>query len=122
MIATTCPDGSGTPSLSLGICARVLPQRPIHQVKKAYCKLALIHHPDKNQQCKVAAARFLEIADAYEVTTLKPLTCCHRQLYEAVPTLPSILLSVVIHDLLGHRLRYETQGMYGLKIYISGVK
>ena len=38
------------------------------QVKKAYRKLALQHHPDKNQGNAAAAERFKEVTAAYEVS------------------------------------------------------
>jgi hypothetical protein len=37
------------------------------EVKKAYRKLALEHHPDRNPGDPQAAARFIEIAEAYEI-------------------------------------------------------
>ncbi len=37
------------------------------EIKKAYRKLAMIHHPDKNQGDKKAEAKFKEIVEAYEV-------------------------------------------------------
>lgn len=37
------------------------------EIKKAYRKLALVHHPDKNQGNEVSAERFKEITAAYEV-------------------------------------------------------
>ncbi|KAI5200793.1 TPR-like protein [Aureobasidium subglaciale] len=36
------------------------------QIKKAYRKLAIIHHPDKNQGDEAAADRFKDIGEAYE--------------------------------------------------------
>ncbi|KAF2091557.1 TPR-like protein [Saccharata proteae CBS 121410] len=36
------------------------------QIKKAYRKLAIIHHPDKNQGDEEAAERFKDIGEAYE--------------------------------------------------------
>ncbi|MEJ2539677.1 MAG: molecular chaperone DnaJ [Gemmatimonadota bacterium] len=37
------------------------------EIKKAYRRLALRHHPDRNQGSKDAEARFKEITEAYEV-------------------------------------------------------
>ena len=37
------------------------------EVKKAYRKLAMQHHPDRNQDNKEAAEKFKEICEAYEV-------------------------------------------------------
>ncbi|KAK6006174.1 hypothetical protein QM012_006584 [Aureobasidium pullulans] len=37
-----------------------------NQIKKAYRKLAIIHHPDKNQGDEAAADRFKDIGEAYE--------------------------------------------------------
>ena len=37
------------------------------EIKKAYRRLALQHHPDRNQGSKEAEARFKEITEAYEV-------------------------------------------------------
>ncbi|KAF2139534.1 uncharacterized protein K452DRAFT_327997 [Aplosporella prunicola CBS 121167] len=36
------------------------------QIKKAYRKLAIVHHPDKNQGDEAAAERFKDIGEAYE--------------------------------------------------------
>lgn len=36
------------------------------EIKKAYRKLALQYHPDKNQGDKIAEAKFKEISAAYE--------------------------------------------------------
>jgi curved DNA-binding protein CbpA len=45
------------------------PSATIPEIKKAYRKLALQFHPDKNQQDTYAAAQFSEIKEAYEVLT-----------------------------------------------------
>lgn len=37
-----------------------------HGIKKAYRKLAIIHHPDKNQGNKEAEERFKDISEAYD--------------------------------------------------------
>ncbi len=45
------------------------PSATIPEIKKAYRKLALQYHPDKNQNGPYAAAQFTEIKEAYEVLT-----------------------------------------------------
>ena len=37
------------------------------EIKKAYRKMALKHHPDKNPDDKLAEEKFKEAAEAYEV-------------------------------------------------------
>ena len=37
------------------------------EIKKAYRKLALQYHPDKNPDDKEAAEKFIEAAESYEV-------------------------------------------------------
>jgi DnaJ homolog subfamily C member 7 len=37
-----------------------------HEIKRAYRKLAIVHHPDKNPGDEAAAERFKDIGEAYE--------------------------------------------------------
>jgi curved DNA-binding protein CbpA len=43
------------------------PSASVQEIKKAYRKLALQYHPDKNADDKYAAAQFAEIKEAYEI-------------------------------------------------------
>lgn len=45
------------------------PSATMLEIKKAYRRLALQYHPDKNQHDPYAAAQFSEIKEAYEVLT-----------------------------------------------------
>ncbi|HVZ55408.1 MAG TPA: DnaJ domain-containing protein [Chitinophagaceae bacterium] len=45
------------------------PSASLHDIRKAYRKLALRYHPDKNPEDPYAATRFGEIKEAYEVLT-----------------------------------------------------
>ncbi|MEO7924435.1 MAG: J domain-containing protein [Chitinophagaceae bacterium] len=43
------------------------PSATLPEIKKAYRRLALLYHPDKTQNDRYAAARFVDIKEAYEV-------------------------------------------------------
>lgn len=45
------------------------PSATVADIKKAYRRLALLHHPDKHNNDPLAAAQFAEIKEAYEVLT-----------------------------------------------------
>ena len=47
----------------LGVSRTVTPE----EIKKAYRKLAVQHHPDKHKGDKKAEEKFKEIGEAYEV-------------------------------------------------------
>jgi len=42
---------------------------PIEKIRKAYRKLALLYHPDRNQNNPEASAKFIMISKAYECLT-----------------------------------------------------
>lgn len=42
---------------------------PIERIKKAYRKLALLYHPDRNPDNPEASAKFIMISKAYECLT-----------------------------------------------------
>lgn len=44
-------------------------EAPVNKIKKAYRKLALEHHPDKNRNNPEAGAKFIQISKAYECLT-----------------------------------------------------
>ena len=48
---------------SLGVSRDASPA----EIKKAYKKLAMKHHPDRNQGDKASEAKFKELSEAYEV-------------------------------------------------------
>lgn len=45
----------------------VAPDATVDEIKKAYRKLAMKHHPDKNEGNKASEAKFKEISAAYEI-------------------------------------------------------
>jgi len=47
----------------------VSPSASLHEIKKAYRRLAQLYHPDKNDNDRYAAAQFAVIKEAYEVLT-----------------------------------------------------
>lgn len=62
------------------------PRATLADIKKAYRKLALLHHPDRNNESKTAQARFDLIKEAYETLTntdLKDLYLQKRWLHQA---------------------------------------
>lgn len=42
-------------------------------IKRAYKKLALKHHPDRNKGSEDAAKKFKEVSEAYEVLSVSPI-------------------------------------------------
>lgn len=45
------------------------PSATLPEIKKAYRRLALLHHPDKTGNDPYSAAQFSDIKEAYEVLT-----------------------------------------------------
>jgi curved DNA-binding protein CbpA len=48
---------------------QIQPNSTLAEIKQAFRRLALIHHPDKNPNDKYAEVQFKEIKEAYEVLT-----------------------------------------------------
>ena len=48
---------------------QIPPHADLQEIKQAYRKLAMQHHPDKNENDLYSAAQFNEIKEAYEVLT-----------------------------------------------------
>lgn len=56
----------------------VSPRASQADIKTAYFKLSMLYHPDRNQGCKVASAKFQDIKAAYETLSNHKL----RRLYD----------------------------------------
>jgi molecular chaperone DnaJ len=59
-------------------------QASVEEIKKAYRKLALKHHPDRNPGSKDAEERFKDIAEAYDVLSDSKKRAEYDQLRDAV--------------------------------------
>jgi len=74
---TTNPNSLSSPTVKLKDYYTILevpPSASLDEVKKAYRRLALLYHPDTNNNDVYASAQFAEIKEAYETlsnTTLK---------------------------------------------------
>lgn len=42
----------------------------IHEIKKAYRKMSLVYHPDKNQDDPLASVKFIGISKAFKALTI----------------------------------------------------
>ena len=62
---------------------QVPPSATADDIKKAYRKLSMIHHPDKNKGNPEATAMFQKVSEAYQVLSMTHnathLTYCFRR-------------------------------------------
>ena len=52
---------------------------PLRIIKKAFRRLSILKHPDKNKNNPMAVSEFLEISKAYHVSIIYPKNCFYNR-------------------------------------------
>ena len=82
------------------------------EIRKAYRKLSLEYHPDKNQGNKIAEEMFMKEAKAYEAVTdddAKSYAMERRPKQDGTPYATFVLVCVYCHCSLYNILLYDTK-------------